>query len=147
LLRFTAWEGVRRSALARIQPRLERGPAEPRARAGEQNAGLVGEAVDWVADLLDAQAVATSDGEQPRHLDEVLGPWSGDLERRPGRCGGIDRQIGKRLGDRARGDQLRARLRDVEIVASHRPLAEGHASRPMKNDATGSRNRDTPFVI
>jgi hypothetical protein len=34
-----------------------------------------------------------------------------------------------------------------EFVASHGPLAEGHASRPMKNNPTGGRNRDTPFVI
>jgi hypothetical protein len=100
------------------------GPPEDRVGAREENAGLVGIAVDGIADGLDAQRVALLGDEEFRHLGQLLWARAGDLERRAGRGARVDGEVSERLGDGPRGDELGTQGGHVSDVPLCPPLQQ-----------------------
>ena len=98
------------------------GPPSLACGPGSRTPGLVGVAVDGISHALNPQRVAAPGDEQLCHLDEALLARPRNLGRRSGHRLGVHRDVGERLGDRARRDQLGAHPRHVAHVALGSPL-------------------------
>src|SRR6266511_3023053 len=110
-----------------LEPLFEGRAGEGGMRPGQQRSLLEGVAVaiGWVGDAFDSDGVAATGGEQSRHFDEAFLAWTGDLwdRCRAGSCR-VGGEVGKRLGDRAGGDQLRAHVWHVTDSVLSAPVEE-----------------------
>ena len=111
-----------------LEPFLVRRAGEGGIRPRQQPTVLVGVVVGvgGVGDAFDPHRFAATGGEQRRDVDEGLRAGTGNLRERgcarPGGRLGVRRHVHERLGDRARGDQLRLHVRHVpDAVLPSRP--------------------------